>query len=137
MAKCNLLIVDDDADDQEMLTKAYFRIGGTYIKSAYSVDEAFNFMCYIQDPADFPKVILSDMQMPKYSGYDLLHIFKGTPAFSQIPVIIWSTSDNAVEMAKCFSVGARDFLIKPPTLEGFFSIAYMLRSISCEKISVL
>ena len=54
-----------------------------------------------------------DLNMPKMNGTDTLKNIKSDPRFSNIPVIIYSTSINPLEKEACMLLGAHSYITKP------------------------
>ena len=58
-------------------------------------------------------LILLDINMPEFTGFDVLAKLKESEKTSGIPVIFITGSEEAADEAKGFSLGAVDFIIKP------------------------
>jgi len=60
-----------------------------------------------------PDLILLDIEMPEINGVDAFRKLKANNIYSQIPVIfLTGRNDTAIE-ARCFELGAVDFITKP------------------------
>ncbi len=61
-----------------------------------------------------PDLILSDVDMPEGSGYELIKTIKADPGLSRVPfVFITSTLTNESDRQKGLALGARKFLFRP------------------------
>jgi len=60
-----------------------------------------------------PDFIFLDLNMPKVNGRDCLASIKKNERFTNIPVIIYSTSSEKSEMNLTVEMGAAFFLQKP------------------------
>jgi DNA-binding response OmpR family regulator len=60
-----------------------------------------------------PDVILLDLRMPKYSGYDLLQTFTSFARTQTIPVIVVSGESGGQTKEHCNQLGAVGYLEKP------------------------
>lgn len=63
-----------------------------------------------------PDLLLLDIMMPGFSGYEVLEWIKQDPQLSDIPIIMItaaSLDDNMEPLARSFELGAMDFISKP------------------------
>ena len=54
--------------------------------------------------------------MPRMSGHELAGVLKSNPKYKEIPIIMFSANDNAVEKAGCLNLGVDDYIVKPINL---------------------
>lgn len=114
MKKYKIIIVENDEDEQ-LFMKEGFDAAGMFeiiaqLKNGDALLEWLN-----ENPQSLPDVVLSDLNMPGKNGYDVITDLKTNPSYSQIPVIITSTSSTKTIIDKCMHTGAADYLIKPDT----------------------
>ncbi len=76
-----------------------------------------------------PAIVLIDLHMPKKDGLATLREIRANPTFAQIPIVIFTISQDPVERARAFAFGADHFLQKPSDLDGFAEIAEKLADI--------
>lgn len=109
------LIVDDDTDDQEIFSLAIADLPeGEYACTfCDNITEALNLM---QQGRVLPDFIFIDLNMPGLNGFQCLEKIKIHPAFSHIPVIIYSTSAENFYSARAKAMGAAAFITKPPSI---------------------
>jgi CheY-like chemotaxis protein len=82
---------------------------------------------------NLPDIILSDLNMPGKNGYDIIAALKDNPQYSQIPVVITSTSSTPVIIDKCIAAGASDYVIKPDTFIEYVPYVHHLHKRIGEK----
>ena len=58
-------------------------------------------------------VLLLDIRMPKVDGIEILERLKGDCEFSEIPVIVVTTSDAPSNIMRCRKLGCDEYVIKP------------------------
>ena len=105
-----ILVVDDEKDIREFLSKALSRIAGFQVKMAEDGEEALKKI--EQDKLD---LILTDLKMPKMDGLKLItEIAKAKPEILTILMTGHGTIDSALEAMKR---GASDYLTKPINLD--------------------
>ncbi|MEC7987340.1 MAG: sigma-54 dependent transcriptional regulator [Myxococcota bacterium] len=99
-----ILIVDDEASNRQTLSRVLRREG-------YDVIEASNGQQALQRLAQSPVLMISDIQMPKLNGIELLKASRTHhPDTEVILMTAYGTIDTAVEAMK---LGAWDFITKP------------------------
>ncbi|MFN5948160.1 MAG: response regulator, partial [Pirellulaceae bacterium] len=60
-----------------------------------------------------PKLVISDIEMPKMNGYGLCRAIKTDPSLRHIPVILLSTLSDAEDIIQGLDVGADNYVTKP------------------------
>lgn len=107
-----ILVVDDLAENREMLSRRLTRMGYA-VELVESGQRALEFIA--GRPVD---LILLDIMMPGLNGIEVLQRLKADSATRHIPVVMLSSTDQADTVVNCIQLGADDFLPKPynPTL---------------------
>lgn len=114
-----IVIVDDDMDEiiffNEMIRRNYPNVDISFLTNPEG------FVSYLESLTDgqLPEVIVSDLNMPKVNGLELLKQIKSSSKYCSIPFIIFSTSTNPLDKEKCMRAGAKDFIVKPLTLSQY------------------
>ncbi len=102
-----LLIVDDIANNRDMLARRLERLG-------YSVAMAENGRQALEIVRTAPfDLILLDIMMPEMNGYQVLEHLKADAELRHIPVIVLSALDEIESVVRCIEIGAADYLPKP------------------------
>ena len=105
-----VLVVDDEKDVRELLSKALLRMGGLRVELAGSAEEALPKI--EKEPYD---LVLTDLVMPKMNGLQLVaEIAKSRPETLTVLMTGQATIDSALEALK---QGASDYLTKPLNLQ--------------------
>lgn len=73
------------------------------------------------DPAKSPRpgVILLDLRMPKVDGLEVLKTIKADFNLRNIPVVILTTSEAELDIAKAYETHANSYLVKPVDFTKF------------------
>jgi two-component system nitrogen regulation response regulator GlnG len=100
-------IVDDDRSIRWVLEKTLTREGISFHSFA-SASEAIS---RIEQGAEPPQVLLSDIRMPGQSGLDLLQVVRNR--FPAVPVIIMTAYSDLESAVAAFQGGAFEYLPKP------------------------
>jgi chemotaxis family two-component system response regulator Rcp1 len=119
-----VLLVDDNPADIDLTSEALVRSKRRlHISSVNDGSEAILFLRregkYSEAP--FPDLMVLDLNLPKRTGREVLSDVKGNAAFASIPVVIFSTSQAASDIAGSYKLGANCYLSKPSTLPDFLA----------------
>ena len=60
-----------------------------------------------------PDVIVTDVMMPRLTGFELIEAIRGDPALAATPVLVLSARAGAEAISEGFAAGADDYLPKP------------------------
>jgi len=111
-----IMLVDDNQSDLLQ--------GKQILKDLYevyplpSVDKLFSFLKQIT-----PDLILLDIQMPGFDGYEAIKRLKAVSIYKRIPVIFLTASQDEESIQKGLGLGAVDFITKP------FNASYLIARI--------
>lgn len=106
-AQGSVLVVDDQADNREILGRRLDKLG-------YQVTLADGGNAALERLAEGGfDVVLLDVLMPDMDGYEVLRILKADDARRHVPVIMISALDEIESVAHCIEMGAVDYLPKP------------------------
>ncbi|MDJ1480819.1 response regulator [Cytophagaceae bacterium YF14B1] len=108
-----ILIIDDDPEDRFLLEIAFSE--NTIANPLVFLKDGIELMQYIDTKMDtnIPAFILMDLNMPRMNGKQALQWIKSDSRLRCIPVLIYSTSDNAQEVGECYQLGANGYIVKP------------------------
>ncbi|MCE9537373.1 MAG: response regulator, partial [Nitrospirae bacterium] len=67
------------------------------------------------DRSGLPPLILLDLNLRGQDGCDLLKRLRSDARFAMIPTIIFTTSDDPTDLARCYASGANGYVVKPGT----------------------
>lgn len=113
-----IIVVDDDVEDQ-LIMLDYFKETGMekFVKFLANGREAIRYLDQAAENGSLPHLMVLDLNMPILNGTQTLIQVKRDSRFKDIPVIIFSTSENESEKRKCLSMGALEYLVKPTTYD--------------------
>ncbi len=131
MVQYNIVVVENDEDEQFFIREGFE--SNNKFKVLDIVKNGDVLFEKLRSGNEVPDVILSDLNMPGKNGYDILSEIKQTAEFSNIPVVITSTSSTRSTMDKCFSLGAAAFLVKPETFIDYGPFIERLYDVLQEK----
>jgi adenylate cyclase len=105
--RSTILVVDDNADNRDMLARRLRRQGYEVLTAAGGTSA---FETISATPVD---LVLLDVMMPDLDGYAVLQRLKADPALRDIPVLMISALDDMDSVVRCIQLGAEDYLGKP------------------------
>lgn len=103
----HILVAEDERDIRELVA---FTLGfaGHQVTQAANGEEAVRLAMQVK-----PDLILTDVRMPKMTGYDVCKQIKASEATKHVPVVILSAKGQDEEKELGRSVGADDYILKP------------------------
>jgi putative two-component system response regulator len=103
-----IVIADDEAGIRRAI-QAVLAPEGYAIRTAEDGAEAWDLIT-----ADPPDVILTDLSMPRLSGYELVALVRKHEPTSHTPIVVISSERDRKNRVKAFDLGADEFITKPP-----------------------
>ena len=115
-----IVMIEDDLGHAKLIEKnirranisneiLHFADGGTALE-------------YLFDPAirnNGPLLVLLDLNLPDVSGTEILEQLKNDEKLKRAPVVILTTTDDKVEIQRCYDLGCNVYITKPVDYENF------------------
>lgn len=118
----NIVMVEDDEGHARLIEKNIRRAGISnpirhFTDGTTALDYLWN------DPHgpahNGPALVLLDLNLPDMSGIDILARIKGDPLLRRTPVVVLTTTDDKVEIQRCYDMGCNVYITKPVNYENF------------------
>jgi CheY-like chemotaxis protein len=106
----NILYVEDDIDDYSFFVDAIQEINPE-VECTNAIN-GLQALQMLEEGTSLPDVIVLDINMPAMDGKACLKAMKTDPRFKEIPVYIYTTSNNPLDITHCKQLGAADYLSK-------------------------
>jgi two-component system phosphate regulon response regulator PhoB len=107
VAPARILVVEDERDISALvayhLTKEGYRV-----RTAEGGIEALE-----AAQSERPDLILLDLMLPGFSGYDVLAELRRRPELSEVPVVVLTARREEADRVKGLELGADDYVTKP------------------------
>lgn len=106
-----IYVADDDEINLKLIKTVLNQAGFQNLKLYFSGKAMMDELTHNR-----PDLLLLDIMMPGFSGYDVLEWIKQDPALEGIPIIMITAAslDEKMEpLARSFELGAMDFISKP------------------------
>lgn len=120
----NLLLIDDDADDQEIFLSALAFIDDS-IRCTLAVNGQEGLQ-QLSAAESLPDLIFLDLNMPVMNGIQFLQELKNSARMKHIPVVIYSTASDQQTIRQAIEMGAFQFYTKPEKFSELVSLLHNL-----------
>ena len=123
-----ILVAEDSPDDAKLLEFAIRRAGlenpVRFVADGYEAIEYLQGKGKFGDRREhpFPRVIISDLKMPRLNGLELLDWLHQHPECKVLPTVLMSGSGLEKDIEKAYQLGANSYFQKPGTLEELTSL---------------
>ena len=119
----NIVMVEDDEGHARLIEKNIRRAGintpiAHFADGGSALDYLFNSP---HGPAlNGPAMVLLDLNLPDMSGTDILQRIKAEDSpIRRAPVVVLTTTDDKVEIQRCYDLGCNVYITKPVNYESF------------------
>ncbi len=119
----NIVMIEDDEGHARLIEKNIRRAGIS--NQIHHFTDGTSALAYLYDSPDGPAkngpaLILLDLNLPDMSGTDILARIKkeGSP-LKRTPVVVLTTTDDKVEIERCYDLGCNVYITKPVNYENF------------------
>ena len=76
----------------------------------------------------FPGLVLLDLNLPYWSGFEVLEWVRQQPRLRRLPVLIFTSSNRPDDIARAYDIGANGYVVKPNALADLKSLVQALRA---------
>jgi len=118
-----IVMIEDDEGHARLIEKNIRRAGilndiRHYTDGTSALDYLFNAP---DGPAkNGPALVLLDLNLPDMSGTDILAKIKAEASpLKRTPVVVLTTTDDKVEIQRCYDLGCNVYITKPVNYENF------------------
>jgi len=117
-----IVMIEDDEGHARLIEKNIRRAGISnvirhFLDGTSALDYLFN---HSEGPVlNGPALILLDLNLPDMSGTDILAKIKSHAGLKRTPVVVLTTTDDKVEIQRCYDLGCNVYITKPVNYEAF------------------
>ena len=134
------MLVEDNEDDVFLAGIALKAAGVTNrMLVARDGQEALDYLGGVDKFADrhqfpFPGLVLLDLKLPYRSGLEVLAWLREQTHLPAATVVVLSSSDEPRDLAAAYKLGAKSYLVKPPTAQMIYDLvkAFRLNWLTCD-----
>lgn len=113
-----VLLVEDDEVDAMFLKRLFQKTDKYHLEHCENGKEALEFLKNSWDGEE-ELVVLTDINMPIMGGIELLKNLRKEEKSSDLPVFVFTTSDDDKNIEEAYNYGISGYLLKPLTLVEF------------------
>lgn len=112
----SILLIEDSPGERELFRLALKQTGlEVALFTEQDAEGAFHFLESRTHHSPLPSLVLLDLHLRNQDGCALLKRLKADARFATIPVVIFTTSDDQHDLARCQANGANGYVVKPGT----------------------
>ena len=112
-----VLVVDDMSTMRKLIKKSLSELGYTNVVEAVDGEDAWTKISDALKTNAPVGLVLSDWNMPKMKGIDLLIKVRGTTGTKALPFILLTAESEKDQVAVAVKAGVSEYLLKPFTKE--------------------
>lgn len=120
-----VLLAEDNPADAEMAMRAFKK--NNFANKIHWVKDGEEALEYVlctgryaeRDVRHPPRLMLLDLKMPKVDGIDVLRKIKSDDRFSNIPVVIMTSSNEERDVVESYRLGVNSYIVKPVDFNKF------------------
>ena len=105
----DILVVDDDLDDCYLIAEG-FRLAQSKVLCLQNGVEAIK---VIDNAETLPKLIITDLNMPKLGGFELIRSIRNRYSIAQLPIVVLATSASEEDIELAYELGVNSYFRKP------------------------
>jgi CheY-like chemotaxis protein len=119
----SIVMIEDDEGHARLIEKNIRRAGISNMITHFT--DGTSALDYLFTAADGPQrngpaLVLLDLNLPDMSGTDILAKIKATDGpLRRTPVVVLTTTDDKVEIQRCYDLGCNVYITKPVNYESF------------------
>jgi CheY-like chemotaxis protein len=112
-----VIIIEDDADDQDFLTEVFQKLN--YPNKIIFFNDPQKALDFLNRADTIPFLILSDINMPKLSGFELRNKLRVDAQLQLkcIPYLFLTTALNEQTVIDAYSASVQGFFVKQNSIE--------------------
>jgi CheY-like chemotaxis protein len=128
----DILLVEDNANYVELTLRALRDIAGDQLRIKVASGGALALQLLLDTPpAQHPRLVVLDINMPGMGGFEVLRRVRENPATRYLPVVMLTSSNLAADIAESYRLGAFGFVTRPMEFQKYIKmlsdmIAYWL-----------
>ena len=131
MKPLHVLLIEDNPGDAELTRQS---LAASKLTISLTVlDDGEKALQYLHkappyQKADRPDLLLLDLNLPKLSGSEVLREIKSDRHLKSLPVIVLTSSEEEMEISRCYDAGANCYIVKPVDFNSFIKVVSLIET---------
>jgi CheY-like chemotaxis protein len=123
-----ILIAEDDENDALILQEALRKIGvRNPVHFCRDGTDVIAYLCAEGPYSDremhpFPRILITDLKMPKMGGLEILKWLHAHPECNLIPKVVLSASKQTRDIQEAYKWGVNSYIVKPASYKRLLEI---------------
>jgi two-component system response regulator len=118
-----ILLVEDNPSDQKQTIRALKESNIPHeIVSMQDGEEALDYLFGKRNADPLPEFILLDLSLPSVNGLEVLQQLRAHHSTHLVPVIIFTSSREKVDLLNSYESGANSYISKPIDADEFIAV---------------
>lgn len=133
MSSIAILLVEDDANDQLLIRRAFAKADIT--NPVHTVEDGDAAVAYLAGEGSYadrgdhplPGVVLLDLKLPRRSGLEVLQWVRNMPGLRRLPIVVLTSSRESTDVNRAYDLGANSYLVKPVGFDALTDLVRILQ----------
>src|SRR5271154_510512 len=125
MSDKTILLVEDNADDEELTVRALKK--NNLANSLVIARDGVEALDYLhgtgphagRDTSELPGLVMLDLKLPKIDGLEVLRRLRADERTRRLPVVVLTSSKEELDLIKSYNLGANSYIRKPVDFNQF------------------
>lgn len=118
----SIIMIEDDEGHARLIEKNIRRAG--IANDITHFTDGTSALAYLFNAPDGPALngpalVLLDLNLPDMSGIDILTRIKSDDVLRRTPVVVLTTTDDKIEIQRCYDLGCNVYITKPVDYDSF------------------
>lgn len=128
-----ILYADDDENDAFLVCRAFRKSSLPEPRVVLNGREAIDYLAraiHSETPTEgfpVPDLVLLDLNMPFRTGMEVLDWARQQPRYAATPILIFTSSNQAKDVAEAYAKGATAYVMKPNSVERLAEFGRLIR----------
>ena len=124
-----ILLIDDNPADAELIRICL--VSGPNVVNLHVTEDGGEALRFLQREGEHanaprPDLVLLDLSLPRIDGRKILQMIRNTADLRRLPVVVFTSSENPVDVAASYDLGASCFVTKPITLNELERVVHAI-----------